>query len=156
MAEMGYFRINLGVHVSDDYKGLVLRGRKARVVDFEGSNLVHFQVPSGIYAIQASIKRRLELLDLFDPDLDVKSTAATCSDVFDVFLQIRDLKLPLKTNDELAERWAFSLQRQWAELEAAFAASDLGLDRLGLYKSLGPRRVAASGRSSVLGVSLGA
>ena len=130
------FGFDVCVYIANDDGGLVLGGREIQVVDFKGADVIQFQIPSSIGAFRASIESRHELLEPFGPDLHKESTAVVGLDVLDVFLQIYYLRFSFQTDAELAERWAFSLQSHRTELEAAFLASDLGLDRLGMLADL--------------------
>ena len=90
--------------------GLVFGGREMRVVDFEGADVVQFQVPSGISTVQASVERRLELLEPFGPDLYVESASVISPDVVYVVLQVRHFQLSFQTDAESTERRACTLQ----------------------------------------------
>ena len=99
----GCFRVNVRVDVADDYGDLVFRGREVRIVDRESADTVQLQVLCGSGAFQTAIKRFLEFLEKFCPDLYVESAAMVRSDVFDIFLQVRDFQRSFQTNVKLAE-----------------------------------------------------
>ena len=148
------FGFNVRVYITDDDGDLVFRRGEKWVIQFKSSDVVQLELPFGVVAVQASVKRRLELFELFGTDLHIESAVMIGPDVFDAFLQVLDFQLAFQTDAKVAERRAFSLQGYRTELEAALIASELGLDRLCLLANLaGPGDSLLLAEVVVLGVS---